>query len=400
MTAERDDIPYEPEIRFILRAALLLFVYTVVIGIVNGLDLVDFSRKPLLAHLHVGTLGWITMAVFAGALWLFGAPGQENRTMRWVARSAPVVALAYNAAFFTTTGMARPVMGSLMMLVIVVFFAWGVLRARVTPLSVPHLGMLAGLATSVIGAVLGVLTGVMVAAPDANLAETIPGAHPATMVVGFLVPVGMAFIEWVVRPESSRERASLAGRFQIGLPFAGGLLLLVGILADAIPLIMLSLPLQVIGVVIFLVRMAPAIRRVSLLHGGAARHGVLATPFLVVNIAILVYLITNYIEDFEAAPRRLVLALDHSIFVGVLTHSILGLLAGMSLSSRPAWVDHAVFWGVTIGVAGFIGGLLADQTAVLRVFTPLLGAAILLATAAHLSSVVTGRRGAASPAAR
>ena len=47
-------MPFEAEIRFILAAAMLLFVYTVVVGILNGLDLVEFGRRPLLAHLHVG----------------------------------------------------------------------------------------------------------------------------------------------------------------------------------------------------------------------------------------------------------------------------------------------------------------------------------------------------------
>ena len=42
------------------------------------------------------------------------------------------------------------------------------------------------------------------------------------MVVGFLVPVGMALSEWAIRPASLEERASLAGRIQILLPFGGG----------------------------------------------------------------------------------------------------------------------------------------------------------------------------------
>ena len=60
--------PFADEIRLILRAAMVLFVYTVVVGILNGTDLVEFNQKPLLAHVHLGTLGWLTMAVFAGAL--------------------------------------------------------------------------------------------------------------------------------------------------------------------------------------------------------------------------------------------------------------------------------------------------------------------------------------------
>ena len=369
---------------------MVLFIYTVAVGILNGLDLVTFERKPLLAHLHVGTLGWVTMAVFAGSLWLFGVAGEERDEMRWAARTAPLAALLYNIAFLTTEGIARPIFGGLMMLSIVVFFVWGVARARVTPMSVPHLGLLAGLATSVIGALFGVLNGVRIAQTDSSISETLGDAHPAVMVVGFLVPVGMGLIEWLVRPESIDERATRAGQLQIAFPFLGSVALAAGIIADTEPLIMLSLPLEVAGLVIFLVRTVPTSRQISWLDSGVARHGVTATIFLIVNIGVLVYLISKYIEDFEAAPRRLILALDHSIFVGVLTNAILAMIALTLRTPRAPWVDHAVFWGVNVGFAGMVIGLLADQTPLLRVFTPLLGFAILLAVAVHLMDIVKG----------
>lgn len=397
MTTGQRTIPYEPEIRLILQAAMVLFIYTVVIGILNGLDLVTFERKPLLAHLHVGTLGWITMAVFAGSLWLFGVAGEENNETRWLARSAPLVALLYNIAFFTTEGIARPAMGALMMLVIVAFFVWGATRARVTEMSVPHLGLLVGLATSVVGALLGVLNALRIAQTDSSISETLGDAHPAVMVVGFLVPVGMAMIEWTLRPESIDERATRLGQFQIGLPSLGAVALTLGILADVEPLIMLSLPLQVAGLVIFLIRTLPTSRNISWLDAGLARYGATATIMLVVNIGILVYAISQYIEDFEAAPRRLFLALDHSIFVGVLTNVILAMIALTLRTQRAPWVDHVVFWGVNVGIAGMIVGLLADQTHMIRTFTPLLGFAILLAIAVHLLDVVKGGGASADP---
>ncbi len=69
----------------------MLFAWTVGIGILNGLDIVDFDRKFLLTHLHVGTFAWISMSVFAASLGLFGSA--PNPSMRLVARAAPFVAL-------------------------------------------------------------------------------------------------------------------------------------------------------------------------------------------------------------------------------------------------------------------------------------------------------------------
>ena len=375
-------LPFEAEVRFILPAALLLFVYTVGVGILNGLDLVEFDRRPLLAHLHAGTLGWITMAVFAASLAFFGSAEAERAGwVKQLARVAPFVALAYNIAFLTTGGIVRPVLGTAMLLVIL----GGFTHARGHVLSVPRLGVLAGLATSVIGAVLGVLLGVYVANPNSGLPPQLREAHPATMVVGFLVPMGMALSEWAIRPASLEERASLAGRLQILLPFGGGVSLLFGTLMGVLPLVMLSLPLEIVGLVIYLVRIVPRFGAVSWLAALPARHGVAAVLFLVVNIAILAYTIVNYAATgFENAPRGLFIALDHSIFVGVLTSAILAFVMTLSRGTRAAWIDHAVFWGVTLGVAAFLVALLAEVPPLIRVATPVLGAALLLAIAVHV----------------
>ncbi len=49
--------PYGSQIRLLLQAAVAIFVFTVIVGILNGTDLVDFDRKTLLTHVHTGTLG-------------------------------------------------------------------------------------------------------------------------------------------------------------------------------------------------------------------------------------------------------------------------------------------------------------------------------------------------------
>ena len=84
--------PYRPQIRLLLTTALILFVFTVVIGILNGTDIVDFDRKVLLAHVHVGTLAWITLSVFASTLWLFADRPLDGWLGSWARVGAPVAA--------------------------------------------------------------------------------------------------------------------------------------------------------------------------------------------------------------------------------------------------------------------------------------------------------------------
>ena len=51
-------------VRNLFRAALVIFVITVVIGILNGIDVWEPPRNTLLTHVHAGTLGWLTLSIF------------------------------------------------------------------------------------------------------------------------------------------------------------------------------------------------------------------------------------------------------------------------------------------------------------------------------------------------
>ena len=82
--------PLRREVVLLLRLAMVVFVWTVAIGILNGTDIVDFSHKVMLSHVHAGTLGWITTARVrrvALAVRRGGVRGQL-RTARLLARVA------------------------------------------------------------------------------------------------------------------------------------------------------------------------------------------------------------------------------------------------------------------------------------------------------------------------
>lgn len=376
--------PYTAQIRLLLGAALALFTFTVVVGILNGTDVVDFDRKALLTHVHVGTLAWITMSVIAAALWLFAlgdTAGKDAATVRLLGYATPVTITAYSLAFLATTNVMRPILGTVVGVVILAVFAWTVRQTRGRTLSVPHLGILGAVLMSVAGAVLGILLGLRLSGSE-SLPDSLSDAHPAAMVVGFLVPVGMAFSEWALDGASVLRRATRAGWFQIGLPLLGGVLVIVGMLADIDPLISLSLPFEVIGLMILIARVRPTLMATSFSSTAPGRHGFMALVFLIVNLGIFVYLVPKYFSQNIDPPEHLLLALDHSIFVGVMTNGILALIMRFR---RPvaAVIDHIVFVGLNAGISVFVIALLAESTPLKRISTPVMGLAILLA-------VVTG----------
>ena len=384
-TAGTGTHPLRREVVLLLQVAMVVFVWTVVIGILNGTDLVDFSRKVLLSHVHAGTLGWITTSVFAATLWLFGetaTPG-EIQAARWLTRVALVTLPLFAFTFAFTYDDPRALLGTSALATIVGFFAWTVARARRLELTTVHLGFLAAVATSVIGGVLGVLLATEIATGRDLVPSGGEDAHPATMVVGFLIPVGMALVEWGLDGTSLRPAGRL-GRAQIGLPFLGGVLLMVGLLVDIDPLPPLAALIELIGVVIFVIRLAPDVRRVDWTTRGPGRYAAAAGVGIVVNILFINYLAAANQGDFDLVAEHQLLALDHTMFIGVLTNAIFAMLA-MATATDQRWprVDDFVFFGMNLGLLGFVISLLAESTGLEQVATPLMGVAITVGLVEH-----------------
>jgi len=379
-----DEAPLAPQIRLLLQVALVLFVVTVVIGILNGTDLVDFSHEEILTHVHAGTLGWITLATMAGSLWLFGSgtfPESQQNLARTLATLAMVSVPLYVLIFFTTTGYLRPAVGAATMLVFFAFFGWVAARIRHVELTVPHLGILAAVASSAIGAVLGVLLGLQVAAGEQIFPEGGEDSHPAMMVVGFLVPVGMALSEWGLRFGKESLPVTKAAKFQIGLPFVGGILVMIGILLDAAPLIGLSLPFEIIGIIIYLRRLWPDLRSIDWIGGAQERFSAVSAVILPLTVTWLTYMIIRFEGDIDLAPNGYILALDHMIFIGVVTNAVFALvtLASARRSDVLPWAASVFLVGVSVPLVLFWIGLVADSPILKQIATPIMGASILLA---------------------
>ncbi|MEO5974427.1 MAG: hypothetical protein ABIQ38_04390 [Ilumatobacteraceae bacterium] len=376
--------PYVGGIRALFRTALFIFVVTVSIGILNGTDLINFDHQALMGHVHSGTLGWISLSVFAASLWLFGESGSAGwhaRIAKALPASAIIAIVAYVSAFFSTTDVRRPIAGSVALVVVLVFMVWVAAQSRHVILSVPRLGVLAAITTLAIGAVLGVLLGLEQAGTIDFMPSGVGDAHPAIMVVGFLIPMGMALTEWRLTPEKVDQIVDRAGRIQIAAPFLGGVLLMIGALLDVTPLIGMSLPLEVIGIVIFIRRLRVPMRAVDWARGGWERGSVATAVFLVLDIALLVYIIVRYKGQVDEAPAHLLLSLDHMMFIGVMTNSLFGRVDGATKNRRWPSVDNVAFWAMNIGLVVFAFGLLIDVTALKQAGAPVMGTAILIGIA-------------------
>ena len=396
-----DRHPMRGEITLLLRVAMTVFVWTVGIGILNGTDLVDFDQKVLLSHVHAGTLGWITTCVFAASFWLFGASAseQEANTARGIARYAAAVLPVFALTFAFTYEEPRAILGLLALLAIVAVFAWVLQRARRIELSTVHLGFLAAVATSVIGGVIGVLLATEIATGRNVLTDGGSDAHPATMVVGFLIPVGMGLAEWGLRGGAPGPAGRL-GTAQVALPFVGGLVLMLGLLLDVDALPPIATLIELVGVGIFFKRLGRPIRGVRWGERSAGRYAAASALAIIANIVFINYLAGANGGDFDLVPTHQILALDHMMFIGVLTNAIFAMLLVASRSaSRWPRLDDVVFVGLNVGLLGFVVSLLAEATWLTRIATPVMGACILVGLLDRALALAPARRGAVGTAA-
>lgn len=382
---------YAPEIGWLLQVAMLVFIVTVAIGVLNGTKIVGtLDRATLLTHVHSGTLGWITLGVVAACLWLFGgtAPRAGRETLpRAIAVAMALAVPVYIAAFFSGNIFARAIFGFPVLAGIVLLLGWLVVEARRIGwrrLSVPQLSAIAGITTLIVGSTLGVYVQLALASGEAFRASDAIGGHVSAQVVGYLVLMGMALIEWRVRPDGGA--LSRAGVIQVALLFGGGLLIAASLLLGQQQLAGPAVLLELVALPIFLVRVGWRAMRQSWTALGSGRHVAVAVPFLVFNIGTIVYLIValfvlRIYKDFAEVPMALAVTLDHAMFVGAMTNLIFAMLYELTADRRAIlpWADHVIFWGMNAGVAAFIVVLLANITALERVTAPVMGASILLA---------------------
>lgn len=371
-------------VRQLLYVAMAVFLVTIVIGILNGLDVVEFNRDQLLTHVHSGTIGWITLGIVAAAVWL--ARAVDRRLALALAITVPV----YVAAFYTGNLPARAVTGTLLLAVTLWLVAWS-WQAALSGRSLTTLAVALGITSFGYGAVIGVLIQVQMATGNAifPVNSDFVGAHAGTMVFSYLVLVAMGVIEWRVKGTTGRP---VLGLVQVGALFFGGLLLAVALLlvgadrSDSGQATLqavggIDMLLQLIAVVLFAIRVLPGAVRTDWMAAGPGRRMGTAAIFVVVAIVLFIYEIFLIIggKAFEDI-FGLAVALDHSVFIGVITNMVIALSLSLTSdrSGESPIGEHVAFWGQNLGLVVFMAGLITETVVLKQIGAPVMGVSILV----------------------
>jgi hypothetical protein len=368
-------------VRNLFRAALVIFVVTIVIGILNGIDAWDVPRNTLLTHVHAGTLGWITLSVFAAAIWMLAEPGASTGRM---ANFAIVALTLYILAFWSvdltdTVSIQRPIGGILAFIAMTWVFVWAVRSRSGKGYDIAQLGLVLSLLFLVIGAVLGVLLGLQLAEVSVVAQEStdrLAESHPGAMVIGFVVLAAVALIEWLIQDRSPSLRESRAGVVQMILVFLAGLSIVIGGLVANEQLLQLGVPLQILGTLILLWRHRARLGASHWGPGVVPKFVRTAVIGLVAVVAFVAYIVNQFVGGAEFTEVvHVLVAMDHTNFLLVMTSLIFAMMARGSEVSEPA--AQVIYWGLVAGAVGFVFGLVLESAPLKRVFTPILGVALL-----------------------
>ena len=263
-------------------------------------------------------------------------------------------------------------------------------------MTVPQLALLGGLFSLVLGAIFGILLGIFVSegsipGVSEEMGPRIGESHPGTMIIGYLILSGIGLIEWLITDKQRLVRDNKWGAVQVAAVFLAGVMVLIGILADNFEIAALNVPFEIIGIVIFLVRMRRELAPSRWTESVYGLFGKLAAIWLIAGLVFLAVLIVGIASetwaDFEDVPRGLILAFDHTNFVGVMAMVTYGLVAEATLpSQRREWW---VLAGMNAGLAFFIVGLLLDEPVLKRIGTPILGIALLVGIWLYVSKLLS-----------
>ncbi len=232
-----------------------------------------------------------------------------------------------------------------------------------------------------IGSTIGVLIQVQLATGNKFMPPSAISGHAGAQIIGYLVTIALAISDWGL----SGAPRSKSGFAQVILLFVAAILGTLGALLDIQPLLIAFIPLEIAALVLFLVRLGGRVVSPRSTAAAPARHFAIAVPFLLVNVALIIYFILGVTAlkiyaDFAAVPRGIFIAADHAIFIGAMTNANFGRLLTLNAARRSLWpwADGVVFWGTNLGLAGFLVVLLTNATDLKRIIVPIMGASILL----------------------
>lgn len=380
-------------IKKLLIMAMLFFIATTIIGMINALDFADdyLSRGILLFHLHSGTIAWISTGVSAALIWAYTKErtisshfkNQISRFYKFWQMIIPSYCLIILISFQLETYFVLPIFGFLTVL----GFIWAaylafIERNNISNFGVPHISFIIGLAIAGYAGFIGTLLGLQYSLK----LIFIPGdgivSHAGAMEIGYIFLIFTGICELFLN-KNPVLKLNLIDISQPTIFLISAMSISFGSLLDNSTLMTISVPLQILGFIIFIYRMFPLIfDKENYLHI-SRRFFIMIPLFLFIVIVFLISILSIVIStNNENDPRimRIIIALNHGELVGSASGGLFGMISLFSSirsSNQLKRLENIGFYLMYVGLIGFLVGLAFN---LILHFAIIMGVGIILLT--------------------
>ncbi len=354
------------QIRYLLLGSAALFLANIYYGFDNALTLGTIPRWQTLVHVHAGTLGWVTLSMIALAVWTFTGDREVSASYVRRIKTLTWISLGAFAGYILGFGLAfsrgqpffylLPIFGITSSLAIWAAAIYAFSQFRRQPVvTTLHLLLATGLIVAALGSTMGVLLGL-----EYLVGFFIPGmdrigVHAGAMDAYLLLAAG-SILELFLRkdPHQRWTRAGLLLAIAWG---TSALVIIPGLLLGIMPLIMMSVPLLLVGLIIFLARGGWRGFATSPFGPGPQRWMFFGAVWTTFWGLFFVWLIANFADDFSAIPSWTGAVFAHSAFVGMMTNLLLGVYSARAeaASDIMPWGETAAMWLINLGLLAFFG---------------------------------------------
>jgi len=396
-------------IQFTMLEAMVIFIFTIIIGIVNAFDLLEpdqtitfgetsfqseFTRAELLFHLHSGTIGWLSLSAITIMVWYYvGERDLDESSLRMaknLLRYLQIVIPIYSVLFYVgfTLGNGEELFRLIkigdgqseffiLMVVGAIFavvgFLWAVyfgftelrkLEIKFTS----HYLFFGAVLTATYGGVFGIIIELQHFLQelffDPEKGRDAVGAHAPAMESGFLYMFIAGVLEWQLFG-NDQKKISRNGWIQVYSLFFAGLALAIGAGFNLEAVIILNLPLLLLGYGMFLGRVLIRIDPRGLIKSDSERFFIFILSGLSITFSVVffLYVVTLFVtaENVEDIFNSefiggFALANEHALFVGGTTSVIFVMLKVMTMDANDHLkrIEDIGFILMVVGLIGFM----------------------------------------------
>jgi hypothetical protein len=153
--------------------------------------------------------------------------------------------------------------------------------------------------------------------------------------------------------------------------------ILLGLLLDVLPLIMLSLPLMLLALIVFVVRGGWRAFKLNPLKKGYGGWFFFGTIWIIIWGLFFIWVAAVYAEDIASVPHWVAVFFVHSAYVGMMTNLLLGVFSVRSQEANHvlSWAEPLAMWLINLGLVIFLALEINSES---RVGAVVMGVGVLL----------------------